>query len=354
LVPIYQHWQLHYEKDAKAVTDVPPDLWTLIRQRRRWLNGSLFATVYVLLHFGRFWAKSRHNVLRKLCVGFLFVYYMLNILFNWFALANFFILFDCVLIEARILLLESMASSSPEENDNTSTLTHVHTALVLAYIFIAVGQFVVALGSQPQQASIFYYSCTLFFGVSSYMLIIMLVFAFLKHIDIVAVFGLVCLCSWVLIGALNYELLTSLLCVSQYIFLMPAFQLLFAIYSFCNLHDISWGTKGLETAASHTAVSTSGLGGKQTAAEEQQEQRERQHAVLEHTTSVFAQFRSSMLLCLVVSNTVLVCAYQMLYRRHVQANPTDVASNNGYLIVVLVGTVGMFAFQFSIGELKCY
>jgi cellulose synthase/poly-beta-1,6-N-acetylglucosamine synthase-like glycosyltransferase len=30
-----KRWQLHYEKNARAETDVPPDLWTLIRQRRR-------------------------------------------------------------------------------------------------------------------------------------------------------------------------------------------------------------------------------------------------------------------------------------------------------------------------------
>jgi chitin synthase len=30
-----QRWQLHYEKNARAETDIPPDLWTLIRQRRR-------------------------------------------------------------------------------------------------------------------------------------------------------------------------------------------------------------------------------------------------------------------------------------------------------------------------------
>jgi chitin synthase len=35
-----KRWQLHYEKNAKAETDVPPDLCTLISQRRR--CGSMF------------------------------------------------------------------------------------------------------------------------------------------------------------------------------------------------------------------------------------------------------------------------------------------------------------------------
>ncbi len=39
-------WLLRYVKSAKAYTDVPDKVPEFISQRRRWLNGSLFASYY--------------------------------------------------------------------------------------------------------------------------------------------------------------------------------------------------------------------------------------------------------------------------------------------------------------------
>ena len=43
------NWTMAFIKDAVARTDVPTTLVGLIKQRRRWLNGSLFALAYALL-----------------------------------------------------------------------------------------------------------------------------------------------------------------------------------------------------------------------------------------------------------------------------------------------------------------
>jgi chitin synthase len=35
----------------------------------------------------------------------------------------------------------------------------------------------------------------------------------------------------------------------QYLILLPAYVNILNVYAFCNLHDVSWGTKGDNTAA---------------------------------------------------------------------------------------------------------
>jgi len=49
----YKNYKLKYVPAAQAFTDVPAFLSLLIRQRRRWINGSLFALIYAIWWFGR-------------------------------------------------------------------------------------------------------------------------------------------------------------------------------------------------------------------------------------------------------------------------------------------------------------
>ena len=42
------NWKINYVTGAKCLTDAPSNLASLIKQRRRWYNGSLFATLHVL------------------------------------------------------------------------------------------------------------------------------------------------------------------------------------------------------------------------------------------------------------------------------------------------------------------
>ncbi|CAG8849391.1 1347_t:CDS:1, partial [Racocetra persica] len=58
-------WLLHYVKSSQAETDVPEDIAGLISQRRRWLNGSFFASFHAILHFYYIW-RSGHSISRKI------------------------------------------------------------------------------------------------------------------------------------------------------------------------------------------------------------------------------------------------------------------------------------------------
>lgn len=54
-----------------------------------------------------------------------------------------------------------------------------------------------------------------------------------------------------------WHLITSM---PQYLILLPTYTNIFMIYSFCNLHDVSWGTKGDNVVAADSAPATAKKG----------------------------------------------------------------------------------------------
>ena len=81
-------WLLKYVKSAKAETDVPDGVAEFISQRRRWLNGSFFASVHALSHWYNIF-RSRHNPLRMLTLFIQFIYNFAQLTLSWFALVRF-------------------------------------------------------------------------------------------------------------------------------------------------------------------------------------------------------------------------------------------------------------------------
>jgi len=67
---------------------VPGSLGVLVRQRRRWMNGSLFAQLLSLSQWSRLVTSTTHNPLRKLGFCVLFVYQCLSLLLSFLLLGN--------------------------------------------------------------------------------------------------------------------------------------------------------------------------------------------------------------------------------------------------------------------------
>ncbi|GAA5806345.1 Chitin synthase, class 1 [Helicostylum pulchrum] len=80
-------WRLHYIAEAYGETDVPFTVAEFISQRRRWLNGSFFAGVYSLVHWGKI-LKTNHTLSRKFLLIIELIYLCINWLFSWFALVR--------------------------------------------------------------------------------------------------------------------------------------------------------------------------------------------------------------------------------------------------------------------------
>eukprot|EP00475_Leptophrys_vorax_P039502 TRINITY_DN7146_c0_g1_i1.p1 TRINITY_DN7146_c0_g1~~TRINITY_DN7146_c0_g1_i1.p1 ORF type:complete len:998 (+),score=292.15 TRINITY_DN7146_c0_g1_i1:129-3122(+) len=231
-----QHWTLHYIMDSMAETDVPTSLIDLMKQRRRWINGSFFALIYALLGFWRVWFQTNHSILRKLVATVEFLYYFLSLVLTWFLIGLFYL---TIYYSTRIIFEDSLVAL---------VILMVLVAIIMLQFFCGLAD------NKPAKFSTAYH-------LSSFTLAVLFMF-----VSVVTIINLIneisSYQSWVLlasiaasfgiyfIAAIVYgELMSIFLSLSQYWALIPTFTVVFPVFSMCNVHDISWGTKNIEAVA---------------------------------------------------------------------------------------------------------
>jgi chitin synthase len=145
-------WVLTYVSSATGETDVPEQMVELIKQRRRWLNGSFFAAVYALVHFYQIF-RSSHSMLRKVMFLIEFAYQAISMLFSWFAVGNFFLVF-------RILTVALSA-------ENLLGKAGSYLSIITEWIYLGslVTCFVLSLGNTPDGSRRFYMTMVYTWGV---------------------------------------------------------------------------------------------------------------------------------------------------------------------------------------------
>lgn len=259
-----ESYLLRYIHDSYAVTDVPSQIPEFINQRRRWLNGSFFAAVYSVLHFYRLLTSS-HNLGRKIGLVIEICYQTISILMSWFNLSIYFLVF-------RILTL-----------DIVGTFVGEHVGNILAVIFLwiyiaALGlSFILSFGNKPSEAKWLY---TLAFGLFSSIIIYMtfcVIALTIKSVnsletDLASATALqyfknekfrnltISLAStyalYILGSLIFFDLFHIFACTIQYLLLSPAYINVLSVFAFCNIHDISWGTKGALTVTTPAKAAT--------------------------------------------------------------------------------------------------
>ncbi|RIB11527.1 glycosyltransferase family 2 protein [Gigaspora rosea] len=250
-------WLLHYVKSSQAETDVPEDVTGLISQRRRWLNGSFFASFHAITHFYYIW-RSDHSIFRKIFLHVEMAYQAYNLIFSWFALGNFYLTFY---ILGQALSNPQSAPWSPNVGNG------IFTVLQYIYIALVITQFILAMGHRPQGSKWAYRISIIFFSL---IMIYMLFAAFwlavigikgsnvvVKEADtaalrsilsnytfrniilsLVSTYGLYFLASFMMLDPWH-----MFICIAQYILLVPLYIIILNIYAFCNIHDVSWGNR---------------------------------------------------------------------------------------------------------------
>lgn len=244
-----EKWLLKYVRSATGETDVPNDVAEFISQRRRWLNGALFAAVYAQTHFTQVWYTD-HSFFRKFLLHVEFFYQMISLLFTFFSLGNFYLAFYFV-----------AGSLSGTNSDVIPGRGGFYLFLIFKYLAICTiaSQFILALGNRPQGSKHLFTGCIILLalvgayasGCGLYFVVrtvnaksngepllgdnvfTNIVVSIVSTYGIFALMGVLYLDPW--------HLLTSSL---QYFLLVPAYVCTLQIYAFCNTHDVTWGTKG--------------------------------------------------------------------------------------------------------------
>lgn len=246
------NYVLRYVSAAKAETDVPEQIDDFVLQRRRWLNGSLFAALYSVVHWTELW-RSNHSLLRKLWLQLQFWYQFATMLVSWFSLASFFLVFR--------ILTKNLGSGTV----GFTLGKYLATAFLWIYVGCVVCTFVLAFGNTPRGTRKFYYGITVFFAVlmayltfaAAYLAVrtvklvmsenhghftASMLFTNQKFRDLVVSM----LSTYLLygIGAIIHgEPLFMVTSFIQYLLLSPSYINVLNIYSFCNIHDVSWGNR---------------------------------------------------------------------------------------------------------------
>jgi len=263
-----QSWTFSYVKNACAITDAPSDLVELLKQRKRWMNGSFFSMIWVLGNVGAFWKNTKHSLTRKMALTLEFWFLGLVTLMNWLMIGTMFV---CI----YYCFNAGMHHRWPVMSMFLSVFFTMSVLLQLVF----------ALGHKPDSLKTAYEIIAVAYGA------IMCFVAYVAYeyftSDAVDPFFLAIVYSiigsYVLASVLHAEF-SVFLSYPAYFFCLPTFSIIFTIYSFSNIDNLAWGTKN------------TGLSEKEFKAQEG-----------------FANFRSQTLLWWIVSNTLFTLPLLLMH-----------------------------------------
>ncbi|KAL5480663.1 hypothetical protein ACEPAI_9603 [Sanghuangporus weigelae] len=248
-------WTSTYVRHSKAETDVPESIAEFIAQRRRWLNGSFAAALYAIFYSVKF-LKTDHGKLRKLALFIQALYNFIQILFSWFSLANVWLTFS-IIIDFPL----NLPDHHMHKSWHTESLYWIGIVLKGVYLVVLGFQFFFALGNRLKGEKLFYRVTVWIYAVFSILLIVLSILNAFEAIknqvkkkmtigDVLSSFGWDLIISVLATYVINI-VASLLLCdpwhmfssLIQYMLLTLSFTNALSVYAFCNLHDVSWGTK---------------------------------------------------------------------------------------------------------------
>ena len=259
-------YELTYVMDAKAYTDAPPSLAVLLKQRRRWINGSLFGTYHVINHFCDLISctRTRHSKCRQFCVSLFLIYYVLTFLFQFFLIGG--------LYAATTTYITNEIRNDFEDSSGFfgSLMRSADTIFSYTYLILLFLSIMVSLSEPVDRGMCKYYCILVVFGIVGYLLYIGLIFSLaVNHytngskereqmnglnINLLAIGVTISLSSFVMPMLLRpgdycANIVRYTVGFVIYLFLFPTFATVLQIYAMANLHDISWGNRPAQSGS---------------------------------------------------------------------------------------------------------
>uniref|UniRef100_M4BLW4 chitin synthase n=1 Tax=Hyaloperonospora arabidopsidis (strain Emoy2) TaxID=559515 RepID=M4BLW4_HYAAE len=237
-------WTMHYVKDAVARTDVPHNLVGLISQRKRWLNGAFFATLFSIWNWGRIYSESSHSFSRKMAFLVLYLYNLLYTVFGFFLPANLYLALFFVVFQGFQQNRLEFVDTSEYSQTVLDCAVYMYN---FAYLFGLLMLIIIGLGNNPKHMKLTYYFLGAVFGVMmmlSSLVGVGIFFSSPANINSIVV-SILTVGVYFIGPALHGEVHHIFMTFTHYTALIPSFVNIATVYSFCNLQDLSWGTKGL-------------------------------------------------------------------------------------------------------------
>lgn len=232
-----ESWLLRYVPGAIALTDPPDSVIGLIKQRRRWTNGSLFASWYVLDHLNMI-NRSGHSWMRKALLSVLYLYMLINFIFTLTLVGSLFASFS-IFIRAFF----------DDEEWNDFGGARIFELFYVALLFI----FTLLAITKPITSSGWIYS--LFVVVFGWFIFVSIGFGFIffwqetENLYVGILLWVTLVGSYLLPYLLNcWRVKFWKYVVGTFIltFLSPTYINIIIIYSIANLHDVSWGNRATD------------------------------------------------------------------------------------------------------------
>jgi len=244
-----------YLPDAIAWTDSVKTFPVLMKQRKRWINGSWFAFQLCLGVFFEKMNKTLHHPLRKTAY-YCFMIYMIWQNVNRYLLISY--IFSLFLIMSQEFLNQYYVVFIPFLNSQVFYMVYFLVCLYLMYYYSVVFKADHGVGKFQTIAT--------FFGFSIHVFTILLVIRLCQtiqtqnyavqdttHIDLRIIYVFLGFNSMYYIVPFlmnlrncGWDILKSGV---AFFYHMPLYMVFFQIYAFCNIDDLTWGTKARENLA---------------------------------------------------------------------------------------------------------
>lgn len=241
-----------YLPDSIALTDPVKTLPVLMKQRKRWINGSWYANLNIMSVYFKKLSGTAHHPIRKFFFHFFWFYLYVVNFSRYFILAYF---FSLIFIFSQEVLKSFSSDNYP--------FASMQAGFLFSFLGLLYATFHYSLFCKPDQAVRQFQLIVTIMGFYIHIFTILVIFkvlniVFLQEIDtqqgVIDKYTVISMVSFNLcfyaiptimnIRTVGKDLIRTFV---HFYFHFPLYFVFFQIYAFCNTNDLSWGTKAKES-----------------------------------------------------------------------------------------------------------